>query len=63
VLPSGMQVVGSTVVLAAHSVSSSAAVVAASECWVSASRAAAIASKIEGAVFALASTAGSSAVA
>jgi hypothetical protein len=63
VLPGGMRAVGSTVVLAAHSVGSSAVVVAASECWVSASRATAIASEIEGAVFALASTAGSSAVA
>jgi hypothetical protein len=50
-------------VVAVHSVSSSAMVVAASACWVSASKAAAVASEIEGAAFALASVAGSSAVA
>jgi hypothetical protein len=51
--------VGSVLAVAIHSTGSSAAAVAASECWVSASEATAIASGIERAAFALASTASS----
>jgi hypothetical protein len=62
-LPGTMLVVGSIVAVAAHSASSSAVVVTASARWVSAFEAAAVASGIEGAAFALAYTAGSSVVA
>jgi hypothetical protein len=55
--------VGSIVAVAVHYAGSSATVVAASEHWVFASEAAAIASGIEGAAFALTSAAGSSVVA
>jgi hypothetical protein len=55
--------VGSIVVLAAHSVDSSSAVVTASARCVSASKAVVVASEIEGVAFALASVASSSAVA
>jgi hypothetical protein len=55
--------VGSDAALVVHSTSSSAAVVAALEHWVSASEAATIASGIGGAAFALAFAAGSYVVA
>jgi hypothetical protein len=55
--------VGSEATVAVHSTGSSATVVAASEYWVLASEAAAVASGIGGASFALASVAGSSMVA
>jgi hypothetical protein len=58
-----MLVVGSLVAVVVHSAGSSALVVAASEHWVSASRVVAVASKIEGAAFVLASVADSSMVA
>jgi hypothetical protein len=58
-----MLAVGSDVVVAIHSTGSSAKVVTTSEHWVSASEAVAIASRIGGATFALASVADSSAVA
>jgi hypothetical protein len=61
-LPGRMLAVGSTVAVAVYSVDSSAAVVSASMCWVSASEAVADASKIVGAAFALASVVGSSTV-
>jgi hypothetical protein len=54
-----MLAVGSVLAVAIHSTGSSAAAVAASECWVSASEATAIASRIERAAFALASAASS----
>jgi hypothetical protein len=62
-LPGGMLAVGFVMAVAAHSTSSSAAVVVTSECWVSSYGVADTASEIEGAVFALASVAGSSVVA
>jgi hypothetical protein len=55
--------VGSVVAVVVHSASSSATVVTTSERWVSTSGVAAIASKIEGAAFALAFAASSSTVA
>jgi hypothetical protein len=55
--------VGSVMAVATHSASSSATVVAASEHWVYASEAAAIASGIEDVVFSLAPMTGSSMVA
>jgi hypothetical protein len=58
-----MLAVGSDTAVAVHSAGSSATVVAASEHWVLASEAAAIASGIGGAAFALASMAGSYVVA
>jgi hypothetical protein len=58
-----MLAVSSVMAVVVDSTSSSAAVVATSECWVSASGTAAVAPKIEGAAFALASIASSSAVA
>jgi hypothetical protein len=57
-----MLAVGSTVAVVVHSVDSSAVVLSASMCWVSASEAVADASKIVGAAFALASVVDSSAV-
>jgi hypothetical protein len=59
----GMLVTSSVVAVATYSTGSSAAVVIASEHWVSTSRAAVIASKIEGTAFAMASVAGSFVVA
>jgi hypothetical protein len=56
----GMLAVSSVVAVAVHSTGSSVAMVTASERWVPASGATTVASKIEGAAFALASTAGSS---
>jgi hypothetical protein len=58
-----MLVVGPVIAVLVHSVGSSVVVVTASEHWFSASGAVAVASKIEGATFALACVAGSSAVA
>jgi hypothetical protein len=55
--------VGSVVAVDAHSTGSSAAVAAASARWVSASKAAAVASGIEGTAFTLAYVADSSVVA
>jgi hypothetical protein len=63
VLPGGMLVVGSIMAVVVHYVGSSVVVVTASEHWVSASGAMAIASEIVGAAFALASMTSSSAVA
>jgi hypothetical protein len=57
-----MLVVGSVMVVVAHSAGSSTAVVAASVHWVFASEAVVVAFKIEGAAFALTSMAGSSVV-
>jgi isopentenyl phosphate kinase len=54
---------GSVVVVIVHSAGSFAAVVVASERWVSASKSAVTASKIEGAIFALASAVSSFVVA
>jgi hypothetical protein len=54
---------GSIVAVAVHSTGSPAAVVIASACWVSTSEAVVVASEIEGAAFALASEASSSMVA
>jgi hypothetical protein len=62
-LPGEKLAVGSVVAVVVHSTGSSVAVVTASEHWVSASGATAIASEIEGAAFVLAYVAGSSAVA
>jgi hypothetical protein len=64
-LPGKILAVGFVMAVVVHSTSSSAMVVVASERWVSASEALAIASKIEGAAFAfaLASVASSSMVA
>jgi hypothetical protein len=58
-----MLVVGSVMAVAAHSASSSAAVIAASEHWVYAYEAMTIASRIEDATIALAPAANSSMVA
>jgi hypothetical protein len=60
-----MLAIGSVVAVAAHSTGSSAVVVTASACWVSASEAMTVASRIEGVAFAfaLASVFGSSVVA
>jgi hypothetical protein len=55
--------VGSVVVMAIHSGSSSIVVFTASECWVSTSEATVIASGIKGAAFALVSAASSSVMA
>jgi hypothetical protein len=62
-LPGRTMAMGSIMAVATHSADSSTAVVAASVCWVSTSEAIAVASEIEGAAFALASVASSSAVA
>jgi hypothetical protein len=59
----GMLVVDSVMVVAIHSIYSSAAVVTASERWVSTFRATTIASQLEGTAFALAYVADSSMVA
>jgi Na+/proline symporter len=59
-LPGGMLGVGSVMVVAVHSTCLSTVMVAASERWVYASGVVAIASKIEGAAFALAFVVGSS---
>jgi hypothetical protein len=55
--------VDSVVVVAAHSAGSSATLVATSVCWVSASEATTVASRIKGAAFTLAYVAGSFVVA
>jgi hypothetical protein len=62
-LSGGMLAMGPVMAVVIHSTGSSVAVVTASEHWVSASGATAIASEIEGAAFVLAYVAGSSAVA